>query len=62
MKITLKDGDLLTYRYINGVKVTLAYDSFIDGNREIDTEYLKDKDFLLSISRNGLYLYKKELS
>lgn len=62
MKIMLKDGDLFTYRFINGVKVTLVHNSHIDGNIELDTEHLGDGGLLLSVVRNGSFLYQKELS
>lgn len=62
MKIMLRGGDLFTYRFINGAIVTLVHNSSIDGNRELDTEHLGDGGLLLSVVRNGSYLYQKELS
>lgn len=59
MKITLQGGDILTYRYFNGVMVSLAYDPIFDGGfNEVDTE----NTLLIKIQRGNKVLYRKELS
>lgn len=57
MKITLQRGDILTYRYFNGVMVSLAYDPIFDGGfNEVDTE----NTLLIKIQRGNKVLYRKK--
>ena len=59
MKITLQKGDILTYRYFNGVMVSLAYDPIFDGGfNEVDAK----NTLLIKIQRGNKVLYRKELS
>lgn len=54
----LKDGDLLYYKYLNGVTMIIGYYSEIDGKNvplsSLDNSYLLDK-----VVRNGKIIWKR---
>lgn len=54
MKITLQEGDILTYRFMNGVMVSLVYEPAFDSRlgkpETLDTKAFKP---LIKVQRGG---------
>lgn len=58
MKITLKKGDILTYRFMNGVRTSLVYEPAFD-SRSSKPETLDTKAFkpLIKVQRGDEVLF-----
>ena len=54
----LKDGDLLYYKYPNGVTMIIGYDSKFDG-KNISLDSLKETHLLYKVVRDGKVLWEK---
>lgn len=60
MKITLQEGDILTYRFMNGVMVSLVYEPTFD-SRSGKPETLNTKAFksLVKVQRGDKVLFTR---
>lgn len=54
----LKDGDLLYYKYLNGITVIIEYYSKFDG-KNVSLDSLSNTSLLDKVVRNGEIIWEK---
>lgn len=55
----LKDGDLLYYKYLNGIILIIEYYSKFDG-KNVSLDSLSNTPFLDKVVRNGEIIWEKK--